>query len=83
MLQIHSVITQVRKIGYYECACHPDTSDGITQIFKINFRLTNIDQWLKEYSSQLKSCFNSIHYNFLFVNNLLFKKTFININIPN
>ena len=39
---------------------------------------------LKEYSSQLKSCFNSIHYNFLFMNNLLFKKsTFININIPN
>jgi len=49
MLQIHSVITQVSKIGYYECVCHPDTtdtSDGITQIFKINFHLTNIDQWL-------------------------------------
>ena len=29
---------------------------------------------LKEYSSPLKSYFSSIHYNFLFVNNLLFKK---------
>jgi len=33
-----------------------------------------VDQ-LKEKSSQLKSCSNSIHYNFLFINNLLFKKS--------